>query len=211
MSQIVPLFPLPMIVFPGEEVNLHIFEPRYKQLIGECRDQDLHFAIPPFINNKLMPIATEMELVSISKVYPKGEMDVTVRAIRQLRIREYYTEAPDKLYPGGECKPFIFTENSDIFFQQDIHRMLQSILTDLPYKGKLPDNPAELEIHKYVHLVGMNVTDMYEMYEAPQERDRQQLFLQHLKQVMPRVRKMEELKRKVRMNGHFKNVIPPRV
>ena len=46
MARMLPLFPLQIVVFPGEDLNLHIFEPRYKELIGECKDKGIHFGIP---------------------------------------------------------------------------------------------------------------------------------------------------------------------
>ncbi|MCB0703873.1 MAG: LON peptidase substrate-binding domain-containing protein [Saprospiraceae bacterium] len=200
-----------MIVFPGEVVNLHIFEPRYQQLIRECRDEHIHFGIPPFINNKLMPLATEMELLEISKVHAKGEMDISVQALHQVKIHEYYPVAPDKLYPGGQCKQIPFDALSDPFLDQEIQRLLESILSQVPFRGKKPTGSTAFRMEEYVHLVGMNVSKMYEMYEANKQTDRQQLFLEHLRQIMPQVRQMEEMRQKVQMNGHFKNVIPPKI
>ncbi|MEO1628994.1 MAG: LON peptidase substrate-binding domain-containing protein, partial [Bacteroidota bacterium] len=46
-----PLFPLKLVVYPGEQLNLHIFEPRYKQLIRECEQNKVTFGIPAFIND----------------------------------------------------------------------------------------------------------------------------------------------------------------
>ena len=57
-----PLFPLNLIVFPHEDLNLHIFEPRYRQLINECLDEKKTFGIPAFVNNKLLGYGTEVEV-----------------------------------------------------------------------------------------------------------------------------------------------------
>ena len=43
MTNFIPIFPLAIVVFPGEKLNLHIFEPRYKQLITECHEQKKTF------------------------------------------------------------------------------------------------------------------------------------------------------------------------
>src|SRR6187455_311175 len=50
MTNFIPIFPLGIVVFPGENLNLHIFEPRYKQLIKECFEQKKPFGIPPVID-----------------------------------------------------------------------------------------------------------------------------------------------------------------
>ncbi len=59
-----PLFPLQSIFFPGETVPLHIFEPRYKQLINDCKNEAITFGIPVFINNG-MQYGVEVQLVEV--------------------------------------------------------------------------------------------------------------------------------------------------
>ena len=62
MIDFLPLFPLKLVAFPGEQLNLHIFEPRYKQLFRECEENQITFGIPAFIDNKIMDIGTELKL-----------------------------------------------------------------------------------------------------------------------------------------------------
>ena len=69
-----------MVVFPGEKVNLNIFESRYKQLINECLKEGKTFGIPFYNKDRLMPIMAEIELLEISKVYADGKLDVKTRA-----------------------------------------------------------------------------------------------------------------------------------
>ena len=63
MTDFLPLFPLKLVAFPGEELNLHIFEPRYKQLIRECEQNGTTFGIPTFLDNKVLDFGTEIELI----------------------------------------------------------------------------------------------------------------------------------------------------
>src|SRR6266576_3115219 len=53
MTNFIPIFPLGIVVYPGEDLNLHIFEPRYKQLINECHAGKKPFGIPTVIENKV--------------------------------------------------------------------------------------------------------------------------------------------------------------
>ncbi|MEO0474160.1 MAG: LON peptidase substrate-binding domain-containing protein, partial [Bacteroidota bacterium] len=69
MYEFLPLFPLSLVVFPGENLRLHIFEPRYKQLIEECSAENTNFGIPTVLDRKVGNIATEVELVSVDKTY----------------------------------------------------------------------------------------------------------------------------------------------
>ena len=53
MTNFIPIFPLSIVVYPGESLNLHIFEERYKQLITECYAEKKSFGVPPVINSSV--------------------------------------------------------------------------------------------------------------------------------------------------------------
>ena len=74
MEQQLALFPLQLVVFPGESLNLHIFEPRYRQLIEDAEQQGITFGVPTVIKGALQPIATEVSL----EVYPTAIPPVRV-------------------------------------------------------------------------------------------------------------------------------------
>src|SRR5580700_1532713 len=101
MTKFLPIFPLNLVVYPGQYLNLHIFEPRYKQLIQECKDEGKHFGIPSVFKESLNEYGTEMELIEISKVYPEGEMDIMTKGLKVFRIMEVLREVPDKLYSAA--------------------------------------------------------------------------------------------------------------
>ena len=88
-------------MYPGEELNLHIFEPRYKQLIQFCIDSKKPFGIPPVIDNHINEKGTLVEIVEVSKMYDSGEMDIKTKARKVFRILEIVKEIPDKLYSGA--------------------------------------------------------------------------------------------------------------
>jgi len=62
MTNFIPIFPLGIVVYPGEKLHLHIFEERYKQLIRECRDTGRFFGIPAVIQNKVCERGMLMQL-----------------------------------------------------------------------------------------------------------------------------------------------------
>ena len=78
-AQFLPLFPLNVVAFPGEQLNLHIFEPRYKQLIAEIAQTNGTFGIPLFVNGRVAEYGTEMQLTNIEKVHPNGEIDIKTK------------------------------------------------------------------------------------------------------------------------------------
>src|SRR6476620_5313195 len=98
MTNFIPIFPLGIVVYPGESLNLHIFEPRYKQLIKECFEQKKPFGIPPVIENKLKDFGSLVDIIELTTEFDNGEMDIKTRGGKVFRILEVIKEIPDKLY-----------------------------------------------------------------------------------------------------------------
>jgi hypothetical protein len=64
MENLLPIFPLEIVVYPGDELNLHIFEPRYQQLINDTVKTKQSFGIPAVINRKLAGLGATVKLGS---------------------------------------------------------------------------------------------------------------------------------------------------
>src|SRR5258706_12161063 len=101
MTNFIPVFPLSIVVYPGESLNLHIFEPRYKQLINECFAEKKSFGIPAVVNDKVCEMGTLMEITEISERYEDGKMDIKTRGQKVFRVLEIIKELPEKLYSGA--------------------------------------------------------------------------------------------------------------
>ena len=101
MTNFIPVFPLGIVVYPGESLNLHIFEPRYKQLVNECHAEGKPFGIPTIIDNKLNEMGTLVRITEMVNVYENGEMDIKTQGLRVFRVLEMIKSVPDKLYSGA--------------------------------------------------------------------------------------------------------------
>ena len=101
MTNFIPIFPLGIVVYPGEQLNLHIFEPRYKQLITECAVSKKPFGIPAVIDGKVQDIGTLVKVVEIIKQYEDGKMDIITEGLEVFSVLEVIKELPDKLYSGA--------------------------------------------------------------------------------------------------------------
>src|SRR6266542_3454964 len=101
MTNFIPIFPLSIVVFPGEQLNLHIFEERYKQLINECHTQKKAFGIPSVINDSIGEMGTLVKISEIVEVYDDGRMDMRAEGVSVFRILEVVKQIPDKLYSGA--------------------------------------------------------------------------------------------------------------
>src|ERR1700744_4633208 len=101
MTTFIPVFPLNIIVYPGEALNLHIFEPRYIEMIRERINDKKPFGIPSVINNISNELGTMMEIIEVVKEYENGEMDIRTRGVQVFRVLQMIDNIPDKLYSGA--------------------------------------------------------------------------------------------------------------
>jgi hypothetical protein len=98
----IPMFPLSIFPLPGEMVPLHIFEPRYKELLHDAETKDISIGI--FFNHVLNTekIGSLVKLESVIKRYPQGESDIIVKCLDLFSMNKLFRAFRDKLYPGGE-------------------------------------------------------------------------------------------------------------
>ncbi len=206
MTNFIPIFPLSIVVFPGEDLNLHIFEPRYKQLISECIASKKPFGIPPVIGNNMNDLGTLVEIIEVSKTYDNGELDIKTRGIQIFRILEIVKEVPDKLFSGAIVNyPNNIQHGSRLLMKKVIDAIaeLHKLLNITNKFRKIED---ELWSYDVAHHAGLTIDEEYEMLGLMNELQRQEYLKRHLARVLPVVAEMESLKEKIKLNGHFKNL-----
>jgi len=209
MKDFLPLFPLKMVVYPGEHLNLHIFEPRYRQLVRECEQNNITFGIPAFIDNKVMDFGTEMKLISVEKKYESGEMDIKTLGVGIFKIHEFYKVASNKLYSGADIERMNDDAKADHLTKQSILKEIGILFKLLKIKKEVPTDIQAFKTYDIAHHVGFSLEQEYEFLCLPSEQKRQEYMETHLQRLIPVVKEMERLRKKAEMNGHFKNVIPP--
>jgi len=93
-----PLFPLGIVALPSELIPLHIFEERYKTMIGRCRAESSEFGIVWMADDGLRPIGCACEIAEVLEEMPDGRINLVARGTRAFRIEERQEELP---YPAG--------------------------------------------------------------------------------------------------------------
>jgi uncharacterized protein len=206
MTNFIPVFPLGIVVYPGEELNLHIFEPRYKQLITDIKESKKPFGIPTVIDNKVNEMGTLVELVEISKVYDNGEMDIKTRGIKVFRVLELVKSIPDKLYSGAIVNyPDNDTKGNHALMKKVLFALRQ-LHASLKVNKNFDKPEKELTSYEIAHHAGLTINEEYELLQLMHEMQRQEYLKQHLLKILPVVTQMEILKEKIHLNGHFKNL-----
>lgn len=211
MQDFIPLFPLQLVVFPGERLNLHIFEPRYRQLIRECKTNGITFGIPLFHNGKLMDIGTEMKLIGIEKRYASGELDIKTQGLGKFRIEKFFKEAPGKLYGGGDISRLNDSDERDIHITKILIEKIDRLFVVLDINIEYEKDLQQFNTYSIAQKIGLTTLEAYQLLILEREEDRQAYMLAHLNRIIPKFEELAELKRRAKLNGHFKNIIPPKL
>ena len=169
MTNFIPIFPLAIVVYPGEDVNLHIFEPRYKQLIGDCFEQKKPFGIPSVINNAVSEMGTLVEVKEITNVYENGELDIKSRGKAVFRVLEMINEVPDKLYSGAIVN---YPDNDEEGNRELMRKVVNGVkelhkLLNVTKTFRKPDD--ELNTYDVAHHAGLTLEEEYEFLGLLQE------------------------------------------
>lgn len=206
MTNFIPIFPLGIVVYPGEDLNLHIFEPRYKQLITECHTAKKPYGIPTVIDNKMQDYGSLVEITELSKQYDDGEMDIKTKALKVFRVLEIITEIPDRLYSGAIVN---YPDNGERGRPEMMRKVMSGIrelhqVLKVNKDFKKPDH--ELKSYEVAHHIGLSLKEEYELLNLLDEKQRQEYLKRHLAKALPMLASMELLKEKIKLNGHFKNL-----
>ncbi len=206
MTNFIPIFPLGVVVYPGEDLNLHIFEPRYKQLITECHQQKKLFGIPAIIESRLQDYGTLMEITEITTVHENGEMDIKTRGAKVFRILEIIKEIPEKLYSGAIVNYPANHETGSAEVMRVLLNSIRELHLLLNVSKDFNKTDDEIKAYDVAHHIGLSLQEEYELLNLMHERQRQEYLKLHLVKVIPMVTQMEGLKEKIKLNGHFKNL-----
>jgi Lon protease-like protein len=82
------LFPLNLVLLPGEQAPLHIFEPRYRELIGECLEEGREFGLVLADDDGMREIGTRAGVIEVLDRFPDGRLNVVVEGRDRIRLLE---------------------------------------------------------------------------------------------------------------------------
>lgn len=151
-------------------------------------------------------MGTLVEITEIVTVHEDGKMDIRTKGLQLFSILELVHSIPDKLYSGAIVS---YPENQLRQEPQFIYKVIESIrklhrLLNVSKDFKKPE--AELLSYDLAHHAGLSLEEEYELLGLLQENQRLEYLKRHLNKVIPIVAGMENLKEKIRLNGHFREL-----
>ncbi|MDE3236836.1 MAG: LON peptidase substrate-binding domain-containing protein [Bacteroidota bacterium] len=206
MTNFIPIFPLGIVVYPGEKLNLHIFETRYQQLITDCYAEHKPFGIPVVLPNGLADMGTIVEISEIVKIYDDGKMDISTKGLKVFRTLEVIKSIPDKLYSGAIVTYPSNEEQQNRLMMQKVVAALRALHNAIHVSKDFKKTDEELMSYDIAHHAGLSLEEEYELLGLMHESQRLEYLKRHLTKVLPLLNEMESLKEKIKLNGHFKEL-----
>jgi ATP-dependent Lon protease len=201
----IPLFPLNVVLFPGEELPLHIFEPRYRRMVRECLDGRSPFGMLLAMDDGITRVGCTAEILEVVKRYPDGRMDIITVGRDPFRIVELFTEDPllegqvdyleDREAPlQPQCRGKLIEE------YETCHTLLFN---------SLPRNVEEAPEGKLSYAIAstlpIELLCKQQILELRTESERQERLLRYLCDWAPHLLKEKAMRQSAGSNGHGLN------
>jgi Lon protease-like protein len=220
LKRLLPLFPLNVVLFPGTPLPLHIFEPRYKDLISECLENKMRFGIvrakaeeegeaseeaaaeeqaEQGQEQALADVGCTAEIVAVTKKYPDGRMDIVTEGRERFEVLDIDEERSflraDVLY---------FDDDPGSVAEEDIARAVKLHSEILAIAGAKQSLPEELRQVSF-HLAGSLPLDLdfkQALLEMRSETKRIQAVITAFEAILPKLRRTVQLRQRAGGNGH---------
>lgn len=205
-----PLFPLGLVLYPDEQLPLHIFEERYKDLAAYCLEHDVPFGIVRMDDGLLADVGTTARIERVVNRYDDGRMDILVRGEERFDLNAVHER---KSYLTADVD--IFDVESSVVDSDLRERVITQHMKLLELAGRTvrPDLYVDVQRLSFVlaQNAGLSGDQKQELLEIRNESDRIQYLIEHFEGLIPRVEQKEDFRRKIRSNGHFKDFPPEQV
>ena len=201
----IPLFPLNVVLLPGADLPLHIFEPRYRQMVKTCLEEKSEFGMLLSLPNGVARVGCTAEIRAVVNRYDDGRMDILTVGRAPFRVLEVFPEAP--LLEGH----IDYLEDREALANPRIHRELVElyeachtlIYDDYP-KNLQGASPGELS-YLVAGTLPMELLWKQQILELRSEADRQERLITYLREWAPHLQKKETLRHRAAGNGHGTN------
>ena len=192
------LFPLGIVLLPTERVPLHVFEPRYRELISECVDGDEEFGLVLEDEDGLREIGTRARVIEILEQFPDGRLNVLVEGGERFRIAR---ETDGREFRTAEVEP---VEDDDSEPDPEhVERALELYGRLAELAEVEPDDPAADDSLSFALAarVELGTAAEQELLELSSEHDRLARVVELLERAEELLQTQKELRNRASQNG----------
>ena len=197
---LLPLFPLEVVLLPGTPLPLHIFEPRYKEMIGECLTNNTPFGVVRALEDGVANAGCTAEIVTVTKEYPDGRLDLVAEGRKRFEVLELNRE---RSFLRAEF--LLIPDESSVPSQEDRARAIQAHLDILSLAGAVQDLSAADPNTLSFYLAGSLPLDLdfkQNLLAMRSESERIRAVAAYLESILPNLRRAAKAREKAGGNGH---------
>lgn len=196
----ISLFPLNVVLLPGTELPLHIFEPRYREMVHSCVRQNSEFGMLLSMPNGVARVGCTAEIMEVVKRHGDGRMDILTVGRMPFRVVELFTQNP--LLEGQvdyleDCEISSPAPSSELV---ELYETCHTLIF-----GDYPKNLAADSAQSFSFLVAgtlpMDLLWKQQVLELRSEADRQERLVSYLRGWAPHLQKAETVRAKSAGNG----------
>jgi Lon protease-like protein len=218
MTLELPLFPLNLVFFPGTELPLHIFEPRYRLMINECYEQGTPFGIvlarpeSQPLHEEPYQVGTMAEIEALDRM-ADGRMNLIARGVQRFRILSQHREKP---YLSGVVEVYNDASEAWPLLNRPVHqasalfRSYLEALLEVAGRGELeftlPDDAEELS-HFIAHLIDIQDEQKQHMLEMTSTRQRLEEEITILRREVPFMRQVLAMSQRYHADQPDKSIL----
>ncbi|MCW5910789.1 MAG: LON peptidase substrate-binding domain-containing protein [Cyclobacteriaceae bacterium] len=183
----IPMFPLSIFPLPGEMVPLHIFEPRYRQLLEDAENKDIAFGIYYNHVSNVEKLGSLVKLESVIKRYRTGESDIIVKCVDLLSMSKLYRTFRDKLYPGAEVQLW------NINLAEPMEQALREYFSEYMSMMRLNHPEKAISMYDAANELNLGFEDRLKFVQSADDR-KSSFLITRLKYQMQLLKEVEKAK-----------------
>lgn len=187
MSLLLPIFPLDLVLLPGVPLPLHVFEPRYKEMIGECLDEKKPFGVVRASSEGVAEIGCTAEILEVTKRYDDGRMDILTRGVERFEVLQVHE---DRSFLQAEFT--VIEDEPGSPSSQQVEQAVRLHAEIVKLAGAQVDGPEEGAEHLSFLLAGSLPLDLdfkQKLLTTLSEPKRLQAVISYLEAVLPGLRR----------------------
>ena len=200
LAVLIPLFPLDVVLFPGTPLPLHIFEPRYKEMIGECLAQQQAFGVVRALEQGLAEVGCTAEIITVVKEYPDGRLDLVTEGRKRFELLGVNQERSFL-----QAEVLMIDDEPGAPPQEDTSRAIQLHSELLAIAGAAQDLSAADPSILSFYLAGSLPLDLdfkQKLLTLRSEPKRLSLLITYFETIIPNLQRAARAREKSGGNGH---------
>jgi Lon protease-like protein len=206
----IPLFPLNVVLLPGADLPLHIFEPRYRKMVGNCIEDEQEFGMLLALPKGIVRVGCTAQVTQVIKRYPDGRLDILTVGRELFRIVDLINAeayANDELLEGHVDYLDDRERPLDGRLRRELVELYEACHTLIfeDYPKNISQDAAENLSYIIAATLPMDLLWKQQILELRTEADRQERLVCYLRGWAPHLQKIEKAKARSAGNGHGVN------